>query len=186
MRVRATLKALAVRLDGQEQAEEVRAGLAQLPDLPLEVEVAGTVDLSVMEVLLELGRQRGISLRPGRGERLIPYTEVVTQNLRSGTRIESPGTVVVLGDINPGAEVVAAGDVIVIGRLRGLAHAGAGGQEEASVWAQSLEAKQLRIAHYLAQAPANDQGGRGPERARVSEGRIRVEPWARKTTDTAF
>lgn len=186
MRIRATLNALAVRLDGNENAENLKAALADLPALPLEVEIGASVDLATLEVLLEVGRERGLSLRPSRGERLIPYTEVVGQTLRAGQRIESPGTVVVLGDVNAGAEVVAAGDVLVVGKLRGLAHAGASGQEEASIWAQGLEAKQLRIAHYLAQAPTDDSGGRGPERARVQDGRIVLEPWGRKKSDTQF
>jgi septum site-determining protein MinC len=112
---------------------------------------------------------------------MIPYTDVIDQTLRSGQRIESAGTVVVLGDVNSGAEVVAAGDVIVVGKLRGLAHAGASGQEEAAIWVLGLEAKQLRIAHHLAQAPDGDSTKRGPERAKVVEGRIVLESWGKKT-----
>jgi len=40
---------------------------------------------------------------------------------------------VVLGDVNPGAEVVAGGDIIVLGALRGVAHAGAMGDEDTVV-----------------------------------------------------
>jgi septum site-determining protein MinC len=106
---------------------------------------------------------------------------VIDQTLRSGSRVESPGTVVILGDVNAGAEVVAAGDIIVVGKLRGLAHAGATGQEEAAIWAMSLEAKQLRIAQHVAQAPDGERSTRGPERARVAEGRIVLEAWGKKT-----
>jgi septum site-determining protein MinC len=180
MRVRATLNALALRLDGNETPEALHQALAELPAFPLEVEVAGAVSQPVLEALLELGRVRGLQLRPPRGERIIPYTEVVDQTVRSGMRVESPGTVVVLGDVNSGAEVVAAGDVIVVGKLRGLAHAGASGQEGAAIWALSLEAKQIRIAHHLAQAPEGDSGKRGPERARVVEGQIVLEGWGKK------
>ena len=153
--------------------------LAEVPELPLEVEVSGPVGIEVLQALAEIGQQRGITLRPPRGEKPIPYTEVVDRTLRAGARIESPGTVVVLGDVNPGAEVVAGGDVIVVGKLRGLAHAGATGQEEAAIWAMSLEAKQLRIARHLAQAPEGSSA-RGPERARVVDGAIVLEPWGRK------
>jgi septum site-determining protein MinC len=171
---------LAIRLDGGETPEMLRKALIDLPDLPLEVEVSGSVNQPILETLLELGREKGLQLRPPRGEKVIPYTEVVGQTLRSGSRIESPGTVVILGDVNPGAEVVAAGDIIVVGKLRGLAHAGATGQENAAIWAMSLEAKQIRIAHHVAQAPADNQS-RGPERARVDEGRIVLEGWGKKS-----
>ena len=180
MRIRATLNALAVRLDGNETPEMLKKALADLPPLPLEVEVAGVVNQGVLEALLELGRERGLQLRPQRGEKYIPYTEVIDQTVRAGVRIESPGTVVILGDVNAGAEVVAAGDIIVVGKLRGLAHAGATGQEEAAIWAMRLEAKQLRIAHHVAQAPAGDTSSRGPERARVAEGQIVLEAWGRR------
>lgn len=179
MRIRATLNALSVRLDGGESPEMLRKALAELPDLPLEIEVSGAVNQPVLETLLELGRERGLQIRPPRGEKVIPYTEVIDQTVRSGSRVESPGTVVILGDVNPGAEVVAAGDIIVVGKLRGLAHAGATGQENAAIWAMSLEAKQIRIAQHVAQAPSDNQS-RGPERARVAEGRIVLESWGKK------
>ncbi len=180
MRLRATLNALSLRLDGHETPQMLRKALAELPPLPLEVEVAGVVGQEVLEALLELGRERGLQLRPQRGEKYIPYTEVIDQTLRAGARVESPGTVVILGDVNPGAEVVAAGDIIVVGKLRGLAHAGAGGQEGAAIWAMRLEAKQIRIGQYVAQAPDGASEARGPERARMVEGRIVLEAWGKK------
>ncbi len=179
MRIRATLKALAVRLEGGESPAEIKDALAKLADLPLEIEIAGTVGLEVLETLVELGKERGIEVRSARKEKLIPYTEVVNENLRSGRRIESPGTIVILGDVNAGAEVIAVGDVIVVGKLRGLAHAGANGQEEAAVWATSLEAKQIRIAGHIAQG-SGENLEHGPERAKVVDGRIILEAWGKK------
>ena len=179
MRIRATLNALAVRLDGNETPEMLKKALTDLPEMPLEVEVAGQVGQAVLEALVELGQSRGLQLRAPRGEKVIPYTDVVNQTLRAGSRIESPGTVVVLGDVNSGAEIIAAGDIIVVGKLRGLAHAGANGQEEAAIWAMSLNPKQLRIANYVAQAPEGSESST-PERARVVEGRIVVEAWGKK------
>lgn len=174
MRLRATPKALALRLDGGERPEEIRA--LPLPEgLPLEVEVAGPVGREVLEALLALDRP--FTLVPPRGK--APQgTLVLAKTLRAGERVEHPGTVVVLGDVNPGAEAVAGGDVIVVGKLKGLAHAGALGDEERFIFALALEAKQLRIAGHLAQAPEG-QEGRGPELARLLEGRIVVEPWAK-------
>lgn len=175
MRLRASAKALALRLDGGETPEAVRS--LSLPEgLPLEVEVAAPVGGEVLQALLELGRP--LTLLPPRG-RPTPGTLVVAKTLRAGERVEHPGTVVVLGDVNPGAEVVAGGDVIVVGKLRGLAHAGAGGNEERFIFALVLEAKQLRIGNVLAQAPEGTRP-RGPELARVEEGRIVVEPWSKR------
>ncbi|AEB11215.1 septum site-determining protein MinC [Marinithermus hydrothermalis] len=182
MRVRATRDALSLRLDGNESPQELRRVIEELPALPLEVEVNGLVGGEALEALLEAARARGlaVTLRPPRGERYVPYTEVVGRTLRSGQRVESPGTVVVLGDVNPGAEVVAGGDVIVVGKLRGLAHAGASGNLDATVWALALEAQQLRIAHLVARAPEEGFKSQGPERARVDGERIVLEPWGRR------
>ncbi|AEV15990.1 Septum site-determining protein MinC [Thermus sp. CCB_US3_UF1] len=171
MRLRATPKALALRLDGGETPEEIRA--LRLPEgLPLEVEVAGPVSGETLEALLGLGRP--LRLLPPRGRTPLG-TLVLHKTLRSGERVEHPGTVVVLGDVNPGAEVVAGGDVIVVGKLRGLAHAGASGDEERFIFALALAAKQVRIGPHLAQAPEGEET-QGPELARVQEGRIVVEP----------
>ncbi|GAB5602150.1 septum site-determining protein MinC [Thermus sp. FJN-A] len=175
MRLRATPKALALRLDGGETPEEVRA--LSLPEgLPLEVEVAGPVSQGVMEALLALGHP--LTLVPPRN-RALAGTLVLSKTLRSGERVEHPGTVVVLGDVNPGAEVVAGGDVIVVGKLRGLAHAGASGDADRFIFALELAAKQIRIGPHLAQAP-EEEAGRGPEMAKVLDGQIVVEPFKKR------
>lgn len=166
MRLRATPKALALRLDGGETPEDVRR--LSLPEgLPLEVEVAGPVAQETLEALLALGRP--LTLVPPRG-RVVEGTLVVPRGLRAGQRVEYPGTVVVLGDVNPGAEVVAGGDVIVVGRLMGLAHAGASGDEERFIFALELRAKQVRIGPHLAQAPEEAEEGLGPEVVRALGG----------------
>lgn len=177
MRVRATPKGLAVRLDGDETREEVAETFNALPELPIEIEINGRVSGDTVAALIQAASPRPVSFRPPRGERWVPTTEVVVQTLRAGRRVEVTGTLVVLGDVNPGAEVIAGGDVIVVGKLRGLAHAGAGGNTEAMVWALALEAKQLRIADLVARAPEEGFGGGGPERALIRDGRIVIEPW---------
>ena len=181
MRLRATLDALALRLDGHETPEEVASVLADAPAMPLEVEVNGEVGGETVQALLDAAAERGLEVRfrPPRGERRVYLTEVVDHTLRSGQRVESAGTVVVLGDVNPGAEVVAGGDVIVVGKLRGLAHAGAEGNARATIWALELAAKQLRIAGHVAVAPEDAPAPGGPERARVENGQIVIEPWGR-------
>ena len=73
--------------------------------------------------------------------------------LRSGQAIRHNGCVTVLGDINAGAEVVATGSVVVFGAIRGMVHAGSGGDKGASVCALSLQPVQLRIADIITYFP---------------------------------
>lgn len=105
-------------------------------------------------------------------------TLFIGHSLRSGTRIRYPGNVAILGDVNPGAEVVAGGHIVVMGTLRGLAHAGAYGWEEASITAYRLEPTQIRIASYVARSPdPSYRSMAGPERARLQDGQIIVEEY---------
>jgi septum site-determining protein MinC len=96
--------------------------------------------------------------------------------LRSGGRVAFNGNVVVMGDVNSGAEIVASGSIIVWGRLRGLVHAGAGGDENAVVCALELAPTQLRIAGEIAISPKN-KGKSQPEVARLQDGHLTAEPW---------
>jgi septum site-determining protein MinC len=101
----------------------------------------------------------------------------IERTLRSGVRIEYPGNVVVVGDVNPGAEIIAGGSVIVWGRLRGVVHAGAQGNREATVRALDLSPTQLRIANEIAVAPAR-RGTPKPEIVHLRDGRLQAEPWS--------
>ena len=76
-------------------------------------------------------------------------TKVVDESLRSGRRVEFEGSIVVLGDVNRGAEVIAKEHIIVLGTLRGLAHAGAGGNRSALIVANEIDAAQIRIADII-------------------------------------
>lgn len=103
-------------------------------------------------------------------------TLLVRRTVRSGQRIFYAGNVVVLGDVNPGAEVTCTGDIVVMGRLRGVAHAGAGGNVGARVMAFRLQPTQLRIAHYISRAPDGvDEEPQWPEVASVNEGVIEIQ-----------
>lgn len=102
-------------------------------------------------------------------------TVLVRRTLRSGQKLDYDGNIVILGDVNPGAEVVCKGDIVVLGALRGVAHAGAGGNPEAVVMAFRLEPTQLRIAHYISRAPDGKlQPPLGPEIARVRDDLIQI------------
>ena len=70
-------------------------------------------------------------------------------SLRSGKRIEVEGSLVILGDVNSGAEVIASENIVVLGTLRGLAHAGAKGNEKAIISAGKVDTVQIRIANVV-------------------------------------
>lgn len=115
-----------------------------------------------------------------------PY--VYRGTLRSGQIFRHAGSVMIIGDVNPGAHVVSASDIFIWGRLRGVAHAGAMGDESAQIGALEFDPIQVRIAGHIAMSPrgdANDPGrwfwkrqptGR-PEVARVLNERIVVDLW---------
>src|SRR5450755_2424842 len=95
--------------------------------------------------------------------------------VRSGQSFEAEGNLIVVGDVNAGAELIAGGDIIVWGALRGVAHAGARGDDAASVYALRLEATQLRISRCIAAAPPPDKRRAHdplPEIATIRDGRI--------------
>jgi septum site-determining protein MinC len=73
--------------------------------------------------------------------------------VRSGVEIRHPGTVIIQGDLNPGAMAIASGNILVWGCLRGIAHAGAQGNREATIMALRMEPTQLRIADLVARVP---------------------------------
>jgi septum site-determining protein MinC len=103
-------------------------------------------------------------------------------NLKPGQSVRYGGDVCILGDVEVGAEVVAEGDVVVWGNLRGLVHAGIGGDDEAVICALHLDPTQLGIAGILTRFPANNDTGyleapHPPELARLESGKIVVEAW---------
>jgi septum site-determining protein MinC len=114
------------------------------------VEVRLSDDLS-FSLAGEAKESRVASRQAGRVDDLAPV--IVRNTCRSGVRIVSPADCVVLGDVNPGAEIIAEGDVIVFGALRGVAHAGAGGERSARIWALSIQPNQIRIADLVAVPP---------------------------------
>lgn len=69
--------------------------------------------------------------------------------IRSGQRLEFEGSIVILGDVNDGAEIIAEDNIVVLGMLRGMAHAGAKGNEKALIAAHIIESPQIRIASII-------------------------------------
>lgn len=138
---------------------------------------------SLLEDAARRSRSPGFSLTAkGRGEEMpvegVRPTLYQRRTLRSGQRLDFDGNVVIMGDVNAGAMITCTGDIIVLGALRGLAHAGAEGDEKAIVMAFRLEPTQLRIAHHISRAP--DEAGprpEGPEIARVKNDMILIEAY---------
>lgn len=107
-----------------------------------------------------------------------PNAMFINETLRSGRSIYYHGHVIVKGDINPGAEVIADGNIVVWGKLYGLVHAGAEGDESATVSALDLSPTQLRIADFITVAPPPDKKRVPiPESASIRDGQIVAEPW---------
>ena len=102
------------------------------------------------------------------------------KTLRSGSRIESPGSVIILGDVNPGAEIIAGGNIIVWGRMRGTAQAGNGGNEAALVCALELNPMNVRIAGASYEVKPR-KGKPMPEFASIVSGTVIIQPWKHST-----
>jgi len=183
MKTRGTRNGILLSLDAHDTPEAVAQLGAQRELLAGKVfvelaERTPWATLKAVESLVESAGGTLAEVRPpsavvqARGE-----TQIVSRTVRSGSRIESRGSAIIIGDVNAGAEVVAEDDIIVLGTLRGVAHAGAGGNEAAFIWAQQVQSKQLRIAGALAQAGGDSKTISGPEVAQLHNGQIIVRPW---------
>ena len=106
---------------------------------------------------------------------------LIKTTCRSGEVVRYPGDVVILADVNPGAEIIADGDILVWGSLRGLAHAGAGGDIQATIIALNLESPRIQIGPYNGMAPKakkrNKSDRTGPTLAFVRRQHIFVAPF---------
>jgi septum site-determining protein MinC len=157
--------------DGREKSEEAMPQNGTFEQLQQDI-----YDLLSTEA--EQAAERGISEEKFRDQTLEQpkNTSLVRRTLRSGQHVQFNGNVVVMGDVNPGAEITASGDILVFGAFRGVAHAGANGDEQAVVAALKLQPTQLRIANYISRAP--DQKSKAPSKpeiARIRAGNIEIE-----------
>ena len=73
--------------------------------------------------------------------------------VRSGQTLIFDGSVLFIGDVNPGGSVICTGDIYVMGSLRGMAHAGSNGDEQAVIIASHMRPTQLRIANVISRPP---------------------------------
>jgi septum site-determining protein MinC len=108
-------------------------------------------------------------------EKLMAKTEVMTVSriIRSGQVLEVPGDLLLVGDVNPGGTVIAGGNIFIMGTLKGMAHAGCFGNNEAVIAASSMKPSQLRISDCLNRAPDSTQSNekREMECAYIDENR---------------
>lgn len=106
-----------------------------------------------VEVKFDMPQTLGLSGITRAFEKEIDFSETkfYKGSLRSGQKIEIEGSIIILGDVNSGAEVVASENIVVLGNLRGLAHAGAKGNQKAIISAGCLETVQIRIANIVKQ-----------------------------------
>ncbi|WP_291425162.1 septum site-determining protein MinC [Deinococcus sp.] len=206
MKLRGTLGGLNLLLEPGDTASSVAHSLENYSDLlatSVTIEIAGDTHPEALEVALSAIRAAGGTPGRVRAPRVtvtsangaaVPerapqedpelpsaQTVIVPHNVRAGFRGEYKGSVVVLGDVNPGAELIAGGDVIVTGALRGVAHAGYGGYENAIVWARPIASPQIRIGDALARSPEGSsnmrrmEGNERTERASLSGGMIVID-----------
>jgi septum site-determining protein MinC len=101
--------------------------------------------------------------------------KLINKNMRSGQNVEHEGDVLVIGDVNPGSYITASGNIVVMGTLRGIVHAGAGGDDSAIVIALKLRPQQLRIARWITRSPDESDDPEYPEKAYVKNNQIFIE-----------
>ncbi len=106
-------------------------------------------------------------------ERLRQETEIVpvAKVIRSGQVLEIVGDLLLIGDVNPGGTVKATGNIFIMGALKGIAHAGSGGKNEAVIAASVMKPSQLRISDCINRAPDHvpEEENRMMECAYISE-----------------
>lgn len=83
----------------------------------------------------------------------VSETKYIRTSVRSGQVEEYSGSIVIMGDVNAGGEVIAGGNIAIVGTLRGLAHAGAGGNTKALITANNIDITQIRIANLVKEIP---------------------------------
>ena len=115
------------------------------------------------------------------GEPTRNMTKFIHNTIRSGQVIEHNGSIVIIGDVNPGALIRAMGNIVILGSLKGVAHAGIGGNEKAIIAAHDLQPTQLRIGNIIGRRPDGEIiTSKLPEVAKVDNGEVLIEPYIQK------
>ncbi|MDO3410179.1 septum site-determining protein MinC [Saccharibacillus sp. CPCC 101409] len=104
--------------------------------------------------------------------------------VRSGQVLRHDGNLLFLGDVNPGGTIVCTGDIYILGALRGMAHAGSEGGEQAVIGASHFAPTQLRIAEVISRPPdSEDAASEHPhetqmEFAYLKDGQMQIDKMA--------
>lgn len=75
--------------------------------------------------------------------------KILSTIVRSGQVIEYEGDLLILGDVHPGGVIRCTGDIYVLGSLKGQAHAGNNGRNDAIIVASYLRPTQLKINEFI-------------------------------------
>lgn len=115
---------------------------------------------SIIKVRVDFDSPKTLGLhdikRTFRKDIQISETKFFKGSIRSGQRMEFEGSIVIIGDVNDGAEVIAEDNIAVVGNLRGMAHAGAKGNEEAIIAANIILSPQIRISSKILERDRKD------------------------------
>ncbi|MDQ0232830.1 septum site-determining protein MinC [Metabacillus malikii] len=124
------------RFVNKDQREKLESMITQKRNLIVE-----TIDSNVMtkDEALRLKRETEVTS--------------VAKIVRSGQILQVNGDLLLIGDVNPGGTIMATGNIFVLGALRGIAHAGADGNNEAVIAASMLKPAQLRISETINRSP---------------------------------
>ncbi|TWE02546.1 septum site-determining protein MinC [Neobacillus bataviensis] len=114
-----------------------------------------------------------ITLEEAKQQKIENEVMTVSKIIRSGQVLEAPGDLLLIGDVNPGGTLIAGGNIFVMGTLKGVAHAGCFGNEEAVIAASSMKPSQLRISDQINRSPDHSENNepREMECAYINEDR---------------
>lgn len=108
---------------------------------------AGTSRARRRKASTEVDLAIDLAMSNNKVEFIIKPPKLVTRPVRSGQQVYAKDTdLVVLGQIGPGAELIADNNIHVYGPLRGRALCGVGGNTNARIFCQSLEAELVSVA----------------------------------------
>lgn len=184
MKTRGTRGGILLSLDASDKLDDVESIYNEHRDLfegKVTLELAERVSYTLIKEIeakvLDAGGELIDVKPPAAVTQVRGETVILSRTVRSGNSVESNGSIIIMGDVNAGAELIAEGDIIVIGALRGVAHAGASGNEKAVIWAQRILSPQLRIAGALAQSGGAQPEPTSPELAHLQDGQIVLKTW---------
>lgn len=126
--------------------------LAGLKDLLISRELVIVGITSAPSAIANQAKELGLAIiKSGKQSSSQPQlpktTKIVKQNIRSGQQVYAQnGDLIIIGAVGNGAEVIADGSIHIYGSLRGKAMAGAGGDINAVIVAQTLDAELVSIA----------------------------------------